>query len=109
MLLPLPEVPEAEFIPRPWPRPPRRCEGDVSAHRRDDQQSDQQRNGRKHREGIHGDPIKQRKDEDSIRILLQNTGGSIGFVSVVERLRKWSRVKLVTIWNRFEMDGPQAP
>jgi len=36
--------------------------------------------GRKHREGIHGDPIKQRKDEDSIRILLQNSGG-IGFVS----------------------------
>ena len=25
---------------------------------------------------------------------------------VVERLQKWSRVKLVTIWNRFEMDGP---
>jgi len=30
-------------------------------------------------------------------------------ISVVERLRNWSRVKLVTIWNRFEMGGPYLP
>ena len=68
------------IIPKPWPRPPQQCERDISAHRRDEQQTGQQQNGRKHHEEIHGDPIKQRKDEDSIRILLQNPGG-IDFVS----------------------------
>ena len=28
---------------------------------------------------------------------------------LVERLREWSRVILVTIWNRFKMGGPKAP
>jgi len=29
-------------------------------------------------------------------------------LTVVERLRNWSRVALFTIWNRIEMGGPEA-
>ena len=110
MLLPPPEVPEVEIIPKPWPRPPRRCEEDDSAHRRDEQQAGHQRNGRNHREGIHGDPIKQRKEEDCIRLLLQNPGG-IGFVSgqrnresfKIEKLKNFiisKQVENATVWSK---------
>ena len=104
-LLPLPEVPVVEVIPKPWPRPPRRCEGDVSAQR-SEELTGQRRSGRKHREGIHGDPIRQRKDENHVRILLQNPGG-IGFVTgrrnreslKIEKLKKFIIEKeTVDVW-----------
>ena len=109
-LLPLPEVPVVEVIPKPWPRPPRRCEGDVSAQR-SEELTGQRRSGRKHQEGIHGDPIRQRKDENHVRILLQNPGG-IGFVTgrrnreslKIEKLKKFIIEKEVDMVGLTEVN-----
>ena len=80
-LLPPPVSWMVDTAPRPWPQSPRQCE--ETAHNttaeRQVEQTDQDVD-QNHRKGIYGDAITQKKDNDNIRILLQNPGG-IGFVT----------------------------
>ena len=79
MLLPPPDVPVVDATPKPWPRSPRRCEENATAQR--SREHTGPGNGQNHhREGIHGDAVTQRKDEDNTWILLKNPGG-IEFVA----------------------------
>ena len=110
VLLPPPEVPGVEAAPRPWPRPPRRCEEDVNALRRLEQ-ADHTGMDQNHRKGIYGDAITQRKNDDNIRILLQNPGG-IGFVTgrrnresyKIEKLKKLVIEKQIDIVGLTEVN-----
>ena len=96
-LLPPPVSRMVDAVLRPWPQSPRRCEetaNNQTAQRRGEQTDPGM--DQNHRKGIYGDAITQKKDDDYIRILLQNPGG-IGFVTgqrnresfKIEKLKKF--------------------
>jgi len=97
---------------RPWPQSPRRCEetaNNTTAQRRGEQTDPAM--DQNHRKGIYGDAITQKKDDDHIRILLQNPGG-IGFVTgqrnresyKIEKLKKFVIDKQVDIVGLTEVN-----
>jgi len=97
---------------KPWPQSPRRCEetaNNTTAQRRGEQTDpDIDQN---HCKGIYGDAITQKKDDDYIRILLQNPGG-IGFITgqrnresyKIEKLKKFIINKQVDIVGLTEVN-----
>ena len=103
-----------DAVKLPWPRSPRRCEENSTstAQRLPGQGlTDHEARDRKHRKGIHGDAITQKKDDGNVRILLQNPGG-IGFVTgqrnresyKMDKLKKFIIEKQVDIVGLTEVN-----